>query len=71
MQVHVAQKDLDNNNGDGGLEIYIEGVVGSPADDPANPCPIFIESYKGDIRVLVWNGEEDPQIIVLKKQPVS
>jgi hypothetical protein len=71
VQVHVSQKDLDSNNGEGGLEIYIEGVAGSPEGDADNPCPIFIENYKGDIRVLIWNDTIDPQIIVLKRQPVS
>ena len=68
VQVHVTQKDLDNNNGGGGLEIYIEGVIGNTAD--VDPCPVFIENYKGEVRICIWNDTVDPQVIVLKKKPV-
>ena len=66
IQIHVAQKDLENNNGGCGLEIYIEGVAGNTVD----PCPVFIENYKGEVRICIWNDTVDPQVIVLKKKPV-
>lgn len=68
MQVKVNKKILDNNQGGGGLEIIIDGVKGDPTCDPKNPCPIFIEYYKGEIRVLIWNNTQDPQVIVLEQQ---
>ena len=68
MQVIVNKRDLDNNKGGGGLEIIIEGVKGDPTSDINKPCPIFIEFYKGEVRVLVWNNTQDPQVIVLDQQ---
>jgi hypothetical protein len=69
--IKVTLKELDNNEGSGGLEIYIPGTVGDPsADDPKNALPIFIEYYKGELRLLLWNGDSDPEIykIGLKKK---
>lgn len=68
MQIIVNKKVLENSNSDGGLEIIIDGVKGDAAGDPSNPCPIFIEYYKGEYRVLIWNNTQDPQIIVLEQQ---
>ena len=66
MQVIVNKKILDNNKGGGGLEIIIEGVKGDPTSDINKPCPIFIEYYQGEYRVLIWNDTQDPQVIVLE-----
>jgi len=73
MQIHVNQirinkKDIENSKGGGGLEIIIDGVKGNPQDLPSKPCPIFIEYYKGEYRVIIWNNTQDPEIIVLKKK---
>lgn len=65
MAITVTERELDNNNGSGGLEITIPEVDGSPE---GVSIPVFIESYKGEIRVIVWNGESDPHIITLKRK---
>ena len=62
IQLQLSLKDLDNNEGSGGLEIAIPGTVGDPTADPRNPIPIFIEYYEGKLRVLIWNGNQDPEI---------
>ena len=57
----IPKSVLDNNRGGGGLEIKVPGFKHNPA------CPdegqIFIEFYEGKLRVLVWRGEENPDII--------
>jgi hypothetical protein len=68
MQLRVNKRDLENSNGEGGLEIIIEGVKGDPTCDPSQPIPVFIEYYKGEYRVLVWNDSQEPELTVLKKQ---
>ena len=65
-QVSLTLEDLKNDNGEGGLEIIIPGTKTSPEDDPDNPCPVFIEYYKGQLRVHVWTGNSDPQTINLE-----
>jgi len=57
-------KELENTNGEGGVEIHIPSAIGDPTD--TNNCPIFIEKYEGEVRVCIWNGEEDPTIIPIK-----
>jgi hypothetical protein len=64
-QILITPEELDNNGGEGGLEIIIPGTKTSPEDDPTNPCPVFIEYYEGKIRVHIWTGNSDPQTIVL------
>jgi len=52
---------LDNSEGGGGLEIRVDGYKDNPA------CPgeaqIFIEIYEGKLRVIAWNGQEDPKVL--------
>jgi len=48
----------------GGLEISIPEALGNPTSTDT----IFIESYEGELRIHVWNGDEDPQTITLKKR---
>ena len=59
-QLEISLKDLDNNDGDGGLEILIPEALSSPENEG---IPIFIEYFKGQLRLLVWNGEKDPEIV--------
>ena len=66
IAINITEKELDNNSGSGGLEIVIPGLIGDPQSEDS--IPVFIESYEGDIRVIVWNGEPDPQIITLKRR---
>ena len=67
-KIILTQENLENTNGEGGVEIHIPGAIGNPTD--TNNCPIFIEKYEGEIRVCIWNGEEDPTIIPIKmKEP--
>jgi len=51
---------LDNNEGNGGMEIRVNGYKSNPE------CPgeaqIFIEIYEGKLRVITWNGKSDPEI---------
>jgi len=63
-QIIISEKELHSN---GGLEIVIPGTAGSPEDPPGSPCPVFIESYKQEVRVIIWNGTEVPTIIPLKR----
>ena len=46
-----------------GLEIYIPGVLASPEDK--EPCPIFIEQFRGDVEVHIWDGSEDCRTTIL------
>jgi len=66
IRLDLSLKDLDNNGGNGGLEISIPGTVGDLTADPKNPIPIFIEYYDGELRVLIWNGNCDPDIHKIK-----
>ena len=66
IRLELSLKDLDNNSGNGGLEIAIPGTVGDPTADPKNPIPIFIEYYEGKLRVLIWNDDCDPEIYEVK-----
>ena len=63
-KITLSQKDLDNNNGNGGLEIYIKGAAGNPQEDPG--CVAFIEYYKGELRICIWDNTQDPQVIPIK-----
>lgn len=63
-QLEISLEDLNNDNGSGGLEIIIPGVIGNPQD--ANNSPIFIEYYKGELRIAIWDNTQDPQIIPIK-----
>ena len=69
MQLRITKEDINNNHGNGGLEISILGVVGNPTEDPGKECPIFIEYYKGKVLVHVWDGigsvKEDATTITL------
>lgn len=60
ISLHVTQKELENTQGSGGVEIHIEGIVGNPED--GSSIPIFIEKYEGKVRVIVWNGNDEPII---------
>ena len=68
-KITVTEKELDNQDGGGGLEINIPGIQGNSADTLEQP--IFIEKYDGEIRLVVWNGGQDPQIINLKRTPAT
>ena len=65
MQLHLTKEDLNNNHGNGGLEIYFPGVLANPTDVPGKECPIFIEYHNGSVLVHVWDGKEDPTTITL------
>ena len=58
----LTDRELENTQGSGGIEIHIEGVEGSPVADET----LFIEKYEGKTRVVIWNGEQNPTIIELK-----
>ena len=49
IAIIVTLKELDNNEGSGGLEIAIPGTLGDPTADPKNPIPVFIEYYEGKL----------------------
>jgi hypothetical protein len=57
----LLKEDLDNNRGNGGMEIRVNGYKSNPE------CPdegqIFIEIYEGKLRVIAWNGKPDPEIL--------
>jgi hypothetical protein len=67
ISLHVTQKELENTQGSGGVEIHIEGIVGDP--DYLSDIPIFIEKYEGKVRVIIWNGSDQP--IVHELTPAS
>lgn len=62
IQLKLENKELDNNHGGGGVEIRVPGLKGNPV------CPeegqIFLEIYQGKMRVLVWNGSEEPEYTI-------
>lgn len=64
VQITITAKELDNNGGGGGLEVIIPGAAGNPEE--TIDCPIFIEYYNNELRVVIWDGESDPQIIPIK-----
>jgi hypothetical protein len=43
-----------------GLSISVDGFKGDIGGDPASQ--VFIELYKGKLRVHVWDGAEDPAV---------
>jgi hypothetical protein len=61
----ISRKDLKNDEGSGGLEIYIPGVLGDPSDGSDVPCSVFIEEYEGKVWVRIWDGKQDPTSICL------
>ena len=65
MELHITKEDLNNNHGNGGLEIYIPGVMANPTDAPGKDCPIIVEYYRGKVLVHVWDGEENATTITL------
>ena len=66
IAISVTLKDLDNNQGSGGLEITIPGTLGDPTADSKKPILVFIEYYEGKLRVLIWNGDPDPEVYDIK-----
>ena len=71
VKQQIGRKELKNDKGGGGLEIYIPGVLGDPSDSSDVPCSIFIEEYDGKIWVRVWDGQQDAQSICLTNKEVS
>lgn len=57
MKLRLTQKELINQDGDGGLEISIEGCVGDPQEESPGTA-VFIEKYNGKIQVHVCDGNE-------------
>jgi len=66
IQVQVGLKELNNDDGSGGMEIAILEAEGDPTGDLKNPIPVFIEYYHGQLRIAVWNGNQDPEIHEIK-----
>lgn len=68
--IETTLTELNNDLGNGGLEIVIPGTLADPTADPKNSIPVFIEYYKGELRLLLWNGNIDPEVytIDLKKK---
>lgn len=62
----ITKEDLENNKGGGGLEIRIPEFEGDPESPDAGQ--IFIEYYKGKIRVHVWKGYSEPTTTELEPQ---
>ena len=62
-KINFSHKELDNNQGSGGVEIRVDGYKNNPQ------CPdeaqIFIEIYEGKLRVHVWNGKQEPHSILI------
>lgn len=57
-QIILTKDDINNEQGGSGLEIKIEGIIGDSSE--ASPgTAVFIERYKGEVRVVIWNGEQD------------
>ena len=61
MRMTISRGQLDNNEGGGGLEIKVPGFKNNPA--APDDGQIFIEFYEGKLRVVVWKGKEEPEII--------
>jgi hypothetical protein len=65
MQLRLTKENLDNHDGNGGLEISIPGLQELPGSIYGKECPIFIEYYEGKVLIHVWDGKEDPTTITL------
>jgi len=65
ISITLTEKELNNDKGNGGLEIHIPGTAANPTD--VSRCPVFIEKFKGQYRVVIWNGDENPLIVPLNK----
>jgi hypothetical protein len=65
MKLNLTRKQLDSTKKDGGLNIFIPGVLGDPTYVGKIPCPIFIEEHEGKIKIHVWDGQEVPITITL------
>jgi hypothetical protein len=63
-QITVTAQELNNDEGNGGLEVIIPGAEGNPEEE--FDCPLFVEYYKGKLRVVIWDGSSEPQIIPIK-----
>ena len=59
MRVEINADDIDYSTGRG-LEIYVKGFKGNPANAEEQDSQVFIESYDGKIRIHVWNDTFDP-----------
>jgi len=65
MEIKIDRKRISYEGGNVGLEIRIPGVLGNPTDPEGMPCPIYIEEIDGKIQIHIWDGEQDPQTIIL------
>jgi len=69
LQVHgnsiKLSKDLLDYDKGGGVYIDLPcGYQGNPGE--LDGAHILIEFYEGELRVCVWNGDENPNITVMK-----
>jgi hypothetical protein len=65
IKLNFTKKQLDNNEGSGGLEIKIKGCRGDPLDTRPGTA-LFLEYYEGKVQLHVWtNAQQDCQTIIL------
>lgn len=55
MKLELTHNDVAHPSG---LEISIAGFKGDVGSE--RPSQVFIEYYNGELRIHVWNGNEDP-----------
>ena len=54
------------NDGEG-VDIMVQGFKGSPEDDDECCTHIYIERWKGETKIMVWNNTVTPATFVLVK----
>ncbi len=67
MKLTIHKNNLNNDKGNGGLEINIPGCKGNPTDADGNG-QIFIEHIQGKVLVHVWNDKEDPKTLTIDEE---
>ena len=63
-KIVIEPEDLDFEGS--GVEIQVKGFKGSPEEVDALNTHVYIETYEGKTRIMVWNKESDPTIFELE-----
>jgi len=70
MRIEVDADELKYEKGHG-VEIFVKGFEGNPANSEETDSQIFIESYEGKVRIHVWNATMDPVTFELLERGVE
>jgi len=64
-RVIIESSDLELKGS--GVEIQVKGFKGNPEEYDENNTHVYIETWKGETRIVVWNDAVNPTIFTLKK----